>query len=113
LPFPSRSVVECGMTKAEIIARLQQLAPALRKLGVKSATLFGSRARGDGTDASDIDLAVTPLPGVRLGPQQTLSVYGALGDAFGYDIAIDVVIMPSQNAEVNAAVERDGALAFS
>jgi hypothetical protein len=36
------------------------------KHGVADVRVFGSMARGDATDASDVDLLVRPLPGTTL-----------------------------------------------
>jgi uncharacterized protein len=46
------------MNKEDIIATLQKNAPALRAKGVLHAALFGSRARGDNREDSDIDILV-------------------------------------------------------
>lgn len=40
----------------------QQLAALARRYGAKKLVLFGSRARGDHTPRSDIDLAVYGMP---------------------------------------------------
>ena len=44
--------------KDQVIATIRHLEPALRELGVLSASLFGSVARGEATPESDIDIAV-------------------------------------------------------
>ena len=46
------------MTRAEAIAVLQKHAPEIHALGVRSLGLFGSMARDEATDASDVDLLV-------------------------------------------------------
>lgn len=43
------------MTKAEIITRIRAHEADLRRLGLRSLTMFGSVARGDATQASDVD----------------------------------------------------------
>jgi predicted nucleotidyltransferase len=101
------------MTRSEILEKLRALEPAFASLGVGEVRLFGSRARGDAFSQSDIDIAVAPVEGGSLDPQAVLSIYGLLGDAFGYDIAVDVVVLPSSNPEINSAVQRDGAIAFA
>ena len=45
-----------GMKRDEAISRLQQHEADLRKLGVEHLYLFGSTARGEATDDSDVDL---------------------------------------------------------
>ena len=46
------------MTRAEAITRLGRARPELVGMGVRSLDLFGSVARGDSTEASDVDLLV-------------------------------------------------------
>ena len=45
-------------TRDEILATIDAHADELRRLGAKSLALFGSIARGEGSDSSDIDLLV-------------------------------------------------------
>lgn len=48
------------MNRQAILDRLSAEAPALRrKYGVKSLALFGSMARGDDREGSDVDVLVT------------------------------------------------------
>ncbi len=44
------------MNRDEAISRLKQHEADLRKLGVEGLYLFGSTARGDAGDSSDVDL---------------------------------------------------------
>ena len=44
------------MNRDEAISRLQQHEADLRKLGVEGLYLFGSTARGEAGDSSDVDL---------------------------------------------------------
>jgi uncharacterized protein len=61
------------MNKEDIIATLQKNAPALRAKGVLHAALFGSRARGDNREDSDIDILV------ELDPDMLLDIYTYVG----------------------------------
>lgn len=46
------------MTRDEIITKLKETAPALRAEGVTRLAIFGSRARGDERDDSDLDVLI-------------------------------------------------------
>jgi len=47
----------------EIIDRIRQQEPELRRRGVLHLAVFGSTARGDGRPDSDVDIAVDIAPG--------------------------------------------------
>ena len=47
-----------GMTREEVTAILSAHRDALREFDVRSVSLFGSAARGEATDASDVDLYI-------------------------------------------------------
>jgi predicted nucleotidyltransferase len=46
------------MTRSDILATLRSQAPDIRALGATSLYLFGSAARGEATNASDVDLFI-------------------------------------------------------
>lgn len=46
------------MTRSDILATLRNQAPGIQALGATSLYLFGSAARGEATDDSDVDLFI-------------------------------------------------------
>ncbi len=47
-----------SLDRTEIIARLRDRADAIRGLGVTTLDLYGSRARGDNRQTSDLDVLI-------------------------------------------------------
>ena len=50
------------ITRDEVLATIELHAQELQRLGARSLALFGSVARGEGTESSDIDLLVELQP---------------------------------------------------
>jgi len=73
---------------------------------VKQAIVFGSRARGDARDNSDIDLAL-------MGCQIPLSLNTKLRESIGL-YSIDIVrIDELDNEDLMASIKRDGIVIYS
>ena len=62
------------MTKSDVIEKLESLKPKLRKDGFEVVGLFGSFARGDFSDSSDVDILYT-----LINPHEFVKKNGGLG----------------------------------
>jgi uncharacterized protein len=71
------------MTRNEIIARLQEAAPALRAEGVTRLAIFGSRARGDAREDSDLDVLIDVDPAAKFSGLDLVGVEHIIRDATG------------------------------
>jgi uncharacterized protein len=69
------------MNRAEVIAQLKSVEPALRAHGVAALYLFGSYARGDARPDSDVDVFVDKAAGQPFGFDELMGSYHALRDA--------------------------------
>lgn len=71
------------MTREEIIAKIRSSAPALRAEGVTKLAIFGSRARGDERDDSDLDLLIEVDPNAKFSLLDLIGVEHIIEDATG------------------------------
>lgn len=93
------------------IGILRDAAPALReRYGVVSVRLFGSVARGDSDDLSDLDVAVRFDDDAHFDVMKLCGVSGLLSALFETDV--DVVAQPVRDPELNNAIEREAVIAF-
>ena len=102
------------MDKDTIIAKLNEHRVELQKLGVVSASLFGSTAREDSSHTSDVDIAV------KLDPARTPRGL----DYIGYvdtiqerlrtllEKEVDVVPEPANKPRLQDRIDRDRVVAF-
>ena len=98
------------MNREEIIARLREHEPMLRKRGVVHAALFGSRARGDQRPESDTDIMVEFDPAARI----TVFDYAGLKRYIAelFEGHVDVVNRDGLKAYVKPAATADAVYAF-
>jgi predicted nucleotidyltransferase len=102
------------MDKDTIIAKLNEHRVELQKLGVVSASLFGSMARGDNSHTSDVDIAV------KLDPARTPRGLDYIGyvDAIQERLEavlqkeVDVVPEPARKQRLQEQIDRDRVVAF-
>ncbi len=102
------------MIRKIVVKRLRLHENELRRLGVDSISVFGSVARDEENEASDIDVAV------KLNPARTPSgfaYFGLLDDlqerlekVLGRHV--DVVPEPAKKASMQREIDRDRVVAF-
>jgi predicted nucleotidyltransferase len=71
------------ITLETIIAKLRDIAPAIRAEGVTKLAIFGSRVRGDNRPDSDIDILVEVAPDASFSLLNLIGVQHIIEDATG------------------------------
>jgi uncharacterized protein len=102
------------MRRDDAIAKLRAHEAELRDAGVTALSLFGSVARGDAGDASDVDVLVRLDDEVRHSGFRYFGQLARLGDhlsdILGTDV--DVVAEPVRKERLRRAIEQDRVVAF-
>jgi uncharacterized protein len=93
-----------------IIAALRSHDAELRRVGIRHLSLFGSVARGEAGDASDVDLAVELDPSARIGLFRLMGLQRRLSEILGR--SVDLVPEPAENPRLRQNIERDRRRAF-
>ncbi len=92
------------MSRQEVLDKLEANSTALRQMGVKSLSLFGSLARDEATDHSDVDLLVEfDRP---IGLFQFIRVQQYLQEILGVD-RVDLVMLDALHEELRDNILRD------
>jgi predicted nucleotidyltransferase len=73
-----------------VIAKLRELAPALKAPGVTRLAVFGSRARGDARPDSDLDILVDTTTRGETPPFDIFKVLHLIEDATGLQPQISI-----------------------
>ena len=78
------------MNREEIIAKLRETAPALKAEGVTKLAIFGSRARGDAREDSDLDVLIEVDEDELFSLLDLISVQHIIEDATGLQTQAEV-----------------------
>ncbi len=102
------------MDASRIIALLREHEAELRAAGIERLAIFGSVARGEDSDASDVDIVV------RLSPEATQGGFayfgrlealaGRLREILGRPV--DVIPEPIRKERLRRSIEKESTLAF-
>ena len=100
------------MDSASVIAALKSHETELRELGIVRLSLFGSTARGEATEVSDVDLAAVLTKGPRgfARLERIDNMKARLSKILRR--RIDLIEEPSPSPRVQAEIDRDRVLAF-
>lgn len=93
------------MTRDEAIRLSRAGEPELRARGVSRLALFGSLARGEARDDSDVDVVLDIEPGRKFSLIDLAGVYAVLRDLLGRES--DVVIREDLRPGFRARLERN------
>lgn len=74
------------MTRDEIIAKIRATAPAIKAEGVTRLAIFGSRARGDAREDSDLDVLVEVEADSKFSLLNLIGVEHIIEDATGLPV---------------------------
>ena len=91
------------LTKDDILKRRDEILAVARRNGASDVRIFGSVARGDTTDASDLDLVVTFDRGRTL--LDHAGLIGDLEDLLG--VKVDVIDADGMRPRFRAVVEKE------
>jgi predicted nucleotidyltransferase len=97
------------MTRDEALEVLAGHREELRAMGVERLSLFGSVARNEGGEGSDIDVLVEFVPGARIGMFEFLDVRERLTSLLGAEV--DLATPASLHPRLRDHILREAILA--
>lgn len=109
-PLPLPLALPLADPAETIIATLRAHEAELRAAGLRHLSLFGSVARGEADDNSDVDLAVRLDPDARIGLFGLTGLERRLGELLHRPV--DLVPEPVEQQRVQANIDRDRRVAF-
>lgn len=98
------------MLASEALAILRNHSEELRDLGVVRAALFGSVARGEASEESDVDILVELDPNARLDLFDYVEIVQFIEGLF--PVPVDVADKEGLKAHLRPAAEHDAIYAF-
>ncbi len=98
------------MTRTQILARLKRQKMALRERGARALYLFGSTARGEHTETSDIDLFMDYDPGSGFSLLELVGIKQHLETALGRKI--DITTRDSLHPRLRSKIEASATRVF-
>jgi uncharacterized protein len=103
------------MDKDQVIAKLREHETELRAAGAERISIFGSVARGEATEGSDLDVLVTlsePVIQSGWGYFSALEDLRTLITEITGANSVDVISEPLEKERFRQNVERDRAIAY-
>jgi predicted nucleotidyltransferase len=102
------------MNKDRILAELRAHKAELKAAGIEKISIFGSLARSDATDSSDVDVVI------RLSPESSAGGFAYFGrlEALTQRLQeilgcpVDIVTEPVCKQRLRRIIERDATIAF-
>jgi hypothetical protein len=82
----------------------------LRRAGIRHLSLFGSVARGEADDTSDVDLAAELDPAAHVGLFRLVALQRRLSEILGR--SVDLLPEPAENPRLRQSIEQDRRRAF-
>lgn len=99
-----------GMDSLGTLTQLRALEPQLRQFGVASLYLFGSRAKGGASNASDVDLFFERQPGQRLSLLDVIGIRHFLEDHL--HSPVDLILRESLHPMLRGDIEAEAVAVF-
>ena len=93
-----------------VIATIRAHEAELRRAGIRHVSLFGSVARGDAVEESDVDLVVDLDPEARIGLFALGALERRLAELVGRPV--DLLPEPIEKPRLRAKIDRDRRHAF-
>lgn len=93
------------MDRDTLVERIRRLRPMLVESGVTHVAMFGSRARGDHRDDSDLDLLIEVEAGRKFSLLDLIGVQHTIGDDLG--LPVSATMRRSLEPKFDQAIQPD------